>query len=94
MDALVVVRVTVKDAVVHVAVGVLTVVNSRAVMVVMVHVDISVPYVVDALDNVLAPPPLKQERLHLEPQLQPLVMLQLTVLPAVMHFVLMHVVDA
>lgn len=93
MAALAAVKAIVKVAVVRVVEGVLIAVSSLAEVIVMAPVDTSVLYVEGVLDNASVPPQPRQEPLHLEPQLQPLVIQWLTVLPAVMPFVLMHAVD-
>ena len=93
MAALAAVKAIVKVAVVLVVEGALIAVSSLAEVIVMAPVDTSVLYVEGVRDNASAPPKPRQERLHLEPQLQPLVMRWLIALPAVMPFVLMHAVD-
>ena len=93
MVALVVVRAIVRVVVVLVVEDVLIVVSFPVDIIVMAHVDISVLYVEDVLDNVSVPPLPRQELLHLELQLQLLAMQWLIVLLAAMLSVLTHVVD-
>ena len=93
MAALVAVKEIVKVAVVLVVEGALIAVSSLAEVIVMAPVDISVLYVEGVLDNASVPPQPGQEPLHLEPQLQPLVMQWLIVSLAAMLSVLTHAVD-
>ena len=93
MAALVAVKEIVKVAVVLVVEGALIAVSSLAEVIVMAPVDISVLYVEGVLDNASVPPQPGQEPLHLEPQLQPLVMQWLIVSLAAMLSALTHAVD-
>ena len=93
MAALAAVKAIVKVAVVLVVEGALIAVSSLAEVIVMAPVDISVLYVEGVLDNALHQVQPRQEHLHLEPQLQPLVMQWLIVSLAAMLSVLMHAVD-